>query len=213
MEKSEYKKLVEEVIAFAKENAGKQCIITDRNLRESGTICGYNESISSSIDEPMLIVAVYAPIGWNVIESDDILLYKVKQDTSIVHDMKKFSYLYVPLDKIRLVEHKSKLPEVARYRNLTLGRLTQIKAAIDYILTSSPDKVRSTMDEEKEDLLRIKYALQDVVSMWRYNTKVLLEKIKKDQEDGKWKQKSNSRFTTIRMGSNLTQASFTITLL
>lgn len=188
MEESEYKELLEEVIAFATENAGKECIVTSRTMREPGILCGYNQSVSSSIDEPMLIVAVAPEVGWNTVENTDIILHKLKEDSdNITLNMKKFSYLYVELDRIQLIEHKSKLPEVARYRNLTLGRLTQIKATIDYILTSSPDKVRSTMDEEKEDLLRIKYALQDVVSMWRYNTKVLLEKLKKDQENGEWK--------------------------
>lgn len=71
----------------------------------------------------------------------------------------------------------TKKQELARFRNLTKGKLKFAKGNIENILTSLPNNCKAISDDEKELLLRLKHMYADILGTWDYRSKELINKV------------------------------------
>lgn len=67
--------------------------------------------------------------------------------------------------------------ELTRFRNLTKGRLIQMKSQIENILLNMPSDCESLDQDEKEILLNIKRSLSYILGPWSHRSKNFIKKV------------------------------------
>lgn len=73
----------------------------------------------------------------------------------------------------------TKKEKLSRFRNLTLGVLTQQKERLNKILSNLPEGKCLTPDE-RQILLQIRSAYVDVLGTWRFRSKELVSNVKEN---------------------------------
>lgn len=71
----------------------------------------------------------------------------------------------------------SKKQELARFRNLTKGRLMKQKEAINQLTLNLPNDCASLAGHEKFILSQLKECYRDILGTWDRNTQELLNQI------------------------------------
>ena len=69
----------------------------------------------------------------------------------------------------------TKKQELARFRNLTKGRLMKQKEAINNLMLNLPNNVQSLAGHEKYMLSQLKEVYRDILGTWDRNTEELLK--------------------------------------
>lgn len=71
----------------------------------------------------------------------------------------------------------SKKANLARFRNLSKGRLIQHQNSINQLLTSLPTGVKALSDDEKEIFSRLRECYRDLIGTWSYRSKQLCKDV------------------------------------
>lgn len=71
----------------------------------------------------------------------------------------------------------SKKQELARFRNLTKGKLAQQKGALNNLTLNLPNDMKSLAGHEKYMISQLKEIYRDILGTWDRNTQELLNQI------------------------------------
>ena len=71
----------------------------------------------------------------------------------------------------------TKKEELSRWRNLTKRNLMKRQEAVNNLLSSLPNGVKSLSDDEKSMLLQIRRLYNDILSTWNYRSSELVSKV------------------------------------
>ena len=71
----------------------------------------------------------------------------------------------------------TKKEELSRWRNLTKRNLQKRQEAVNNLLSSLPNGVKSLSDDEKSMLLQIRRLYNDILSTWNYRSSELVSQV------------------------------------
>ena len=71
----------------------------------------------------------------------------------------------------------TKKEELSKWRNLTKRNLMKRQEAVNNLLSSLPNGVKSLSDDEKSMLLQIRRLYNDILSTWNYRSSELVSKV------------------------------------
>ena len=66
---------------------------------------------------------------------------------------------------------------LSRFRNLGYGKLLSQKEALSTMLQSLPSDCKSLTDDERKLLLNIRASYNDLLAVWKYNSKKLVNNV------------------------------------